>query len=145
MQAVAAGHEAGVDDAQHAVRIHHGGSASGKFRHQIQQADSTQHRAAERRETLIQAALCLPLRNHQQERVGAVDGVIRQPNQVAVHIGKYGPASLEPVVDHRIGNLYPTQVFQGARLYEARPGVVRCVGKLVDDNAIHAQLLKAGR
>jgi hypothetical protein len=73
-------------------------------------------------------ALCLRLLNHQQERIGAVDGVVRQSNEVAVPIVHCETAALEPVVDQRTGNLYATQVFQGARLYPGRPGVVRGLG-----------------
>jgi hypothetical protein len=88
----------------------------------------TQDRAAELPESLVEVALCLRLRNHQQERIGAVDGVVGQSNEVVVQIGKRGPAALEPVVDHRTGDVYPTQVFQGARLDEGRPGIIRRAG-----------------
>ena len=38
VQAVAAGNEAGIDGSQRSGGIHHGGSASGEFRYEIQQA-----------------------------------------------------------------------------------------------------------
>jgi len=128
-----------------AIRIHNGGSASGEFRHEIQQAHPTQNRPTELCESLVEAALCLRLRNHQQERIRAVDGFVRQSNEVPLHIGEHRPAALEPVVDHRIGNVYPSQVFQGARLYERRSGIVRRVGLLVDDDAIQPELPETDR
>ena len=117
MQAIAAGDIPRVDDVWPTVRIDDGSRAARKFVLKIQKPHPTQHGAANVMQPALEVGLGLPLANQQQKRIGAVNGVIGQPEQLTVKIGHREATALQTVVDHGLGQSEPAQVLQGARLH----------------------------